>query len=97
MKQNCRRTFKSWWLKRTNLTNKVQECVVRFEDRNCATLIKRGLKRYGKVKVVDLGIFETRKIRARRGRNPSTGEIVKIRAYKKIKFRPTAPLKRAIC
>lgn len=59
--------------------------------------IKNGLKKHGKVKVVGLGIFETRKIPARAGRNPQSGEIVKIRSYTKIKFRPTASLKKAVC
>lgn len=58
--------------------------------------IQSGIVDHGKVKVVGLGIFETRKIPARPGRNPATGEIVKIRAYKKIKFRPTKSLKEAL-
>ena len=59
--------------------------------------IESGLLKYGKVKVVGLGIFETRKIPARPGRNPKTGEIMRIHAYTKIKFRPTKQLKSIIC
>ncbi|MGH7239250.1 MAG: HU family DNA-binding protein [Candidatus Saccharimonadales bacterium] len=59
--------------------------------------IKSGLLKHGKVKVVGLGIFETRRVPARPGRNPQTGDIVKIPSYIKIKFRPTKQLKEAIC
>lgn len=56
-----------------------------------------GLFEHGKIKVVGLGIFEMREIPARDGRNPKTGLIVTIGPYKKIKFRPTSVLKRAVC
>lgn len=59
--------------------------------------IKTGLIRHGKVKVIGLGIFERRKVPARRGRHPQTGEIVMIRSYHKLKFRPTQSLKDAVC
>ena len=55
--------------------------------------ITSGILKKGKVKVVGLGIFETRKIPSRTGRHPSTGEIVKFPAYIKVKFRPTKSLK----
>jgi nucleoid DNA-binding protein len=59
--------------------------------------IQKGLVRHGKVKVVGLGIFETREIPARPGRNPQSGMIVMIPSYLKIKFRPTKSLKEAVC
>lgn len=58
--------------------------------------IQSGLFRYGKVKVVGLGIFEVKTIEARRGRNPASGEIMLMPAYKKVKFKPTAALKKKI-
>lgn len=58
--------------------------------------IQAGLLRHRKVKVIGLGIFEVKKINARKGRNPATGEIVMMPAYKKVKFRPTAALKEKI-
>lgn len=59
--------------------------------------ISSGLSRFGKVKVVGLGIFELRKIPSRLGRHPLSGEIVKFKAYFKIKFRPTKSLKEKVC
>lgn len=59
--------------------------------------ITEGLLKYGKVKVVGLGIFETRNIPSRPGRHPKTGVPIKISAYTKIKFRPTSTLKSAVC
>lgn len=55
--------------------------------------IASGIIKHGKVKVIGLGIFETRRIPSRTGRHPSSGEIVKFPSYKKIKFRPTKSLK----
>jgi nucleoid DNA-binding protein len=55
------------------------------------------LLKHGKVKVVGLGIFEMREIPSRPGRNPKTGEIMQIKAYWKIKFRPTKQLKESVC
>lgn len=59
--------------------------------------LKRGLVKHGKVKVIGLGIFETREIPSRRGRNPQSGKIMMIPAYTKIKFRPTKSLKEMVC
>lgn len=59
--------------------------------------VRLGLMKHGKVKVVGLGIFETKEIPSRRGRNPKNGEIVMIPAYTKIKFRPTQSLKEVVC
>lgn len=59
--------------------------------------ISAGLSRYGKVKVVGLGIFELRKIPSRLGRHPLSGDIVKFKSYYKIKFRPTKSLKEKVC
>lgn len=78
------------------MANKKQRKIVKLPN-DIRFEIKKGLKRYGKVKVVGLGIFETREIPSRRGRNPKTGKIVMIRSYLKIKFRPTKSLKEAIC
>lgn len=77
------------------MANKKQKKIVDLPQ-NLRRAIKSGIIKEGKVKVIGLGIFETRRIPARPGRNPATGEIVKIRAYKKIKFRPTKALKEAL-
>ena len=75
--------------------NTKQKLVLRLPE-ELRDAIRRGIVRYGKVKVIGLGIFETRRINARPGRNPKTGEIVKIPAYTKIKFRATQSLKDAV-
>ena len=59
--------------------------------------IHGGLDMFGKVKVVGLGIFETKEVPSRPGRNPQTGEMMTIPSYYKIKYRPTASLKEKIC
>lgn len=58
--------------------------------------IRSGLVRFGKVKVIGLGVFETRKIPSRPGRHPVTGELLVVPSYYKVKFRPTKDIKRAI-
>lgn len=54
------------------------------------------LKKGDKIRVVGLGIFQVRKRPARMGRNPATGEQIKIKASKKIAFRAAKDLKEAI-
>jgi len=58
--------------------------------------IRKAIIEKGKVKITGLGIFETRQVKARRGRNPRTGAEIKIPAYTKIKFKPTASLKEGL-
>jgi DNA-binding protein HU-beta len=54
------------------------------------------LKKGNKIRVVGLGIFQVRKRPARMGRNPATGEAIKIKASKKIAFRAAKDLKMSI-
>ena len=49
-----------------------------------------------KVRVTGLGIFQVRARPARMGRNPATGEAIKIKASKKVAFRVAKDLKEAI-
>lgn len=77
------------------MSNKSQKCIVNL-PKELRSEIKSGILEHGKVKVIGLGIFETRKIPARAGRNPQNGEIVKIPSYWKIKFRPTKSLKESL-
>jgi hypothetical protein len=51
------------------------------------TLATRHLKRGDKIRLNGLGILQVRKRAARMGRNPATGEAIKINARKKIAFR----------
>ncbi len=54
------------------------------------------LKKNKKVGLYGFGTFEVVKCRARKGRNPATGEAIKIKASKRVRFRAGATLKRGI-
>src|SRR5476649_425562 len=59
-------------------------------------LITKHLKKGERVKIAGLGILQVRKRAARMGRNPGTGEKIKIKASKKVAFRVTKQLKMAV-
>ena len=61
-----------------------------------ASLITKHLKKGMRVKIAGLGILQVRKRAARMGRNPATGEAIKIKASKKVAFRAAKDLKMAI-
>jgi DNA-binding protein HU-beta len=54
------------------------------------------LKRGESVALIGFGTFTTRKRAARIGRNPRTGEAIKIPASKAVKFSAGAGLKKAV-
>jgi DNA-binding protein HU-beta len=60
------------------------------------TLTTKHLKKGDKIRLSGLGILQVRKRAARMGRNPATGEAIKIKASKKIAFRPAKELKEAV-
>ena len=60
------------------------------------TMITKHLKKGEKVKITGLGILQVRKRAARMGRNPATGEPIKIKASKKVAFRAAKELKEAV-
>jgi DNA-binding protein HU-beta len=60
------------------------------------TLTTRHLKKGDKIRLTGLGILQVRKGAATMGRNPATGEAIKIKASKKIAFRPAKELKEAV-
>jgi DNA-binding protein HU-beta len=60
------------------------------------TLTTRHLKKGDKIRLTGLGILQVRKRAARMGRNPATGEAIKINASKKIAFRAAKELKEAV-
>jgi len=55
--------------------------------------VKDGIKKDGKVQLVGFGTFTVKKRKARTGRNPQTGEQIKIKASKTIGFKPGKTLK----
>jgi DNA-binding protein HU-beta len=54
------------------------------------------LKKGDKIRLTGLGILQLRARPARMGRNPATGEAIKIKASKKIAFRPAKELKESV-
>lgn len=55
--------------------------------------IKKSLKKGDEVRIPDFGTFKVSKRKAREGRNPATGETIKIPASKVAKFAPSKGLK----
>jgi DNA-binding protein HU-beta len=58
--------------------------------------VKSTLKKSGSVSLVGFGTFSVTKRAARAGRNPRTGDVIKIKAAKVPKFRPGKALKDAL-
>ncbi len=52
-------------------------------------------KKTGRYAIGTFGIFTITKRAARMGRNPQTGEPIKIKASKSLRFKPSAQLKKA--
>jgi DNA-binding protein HU-beta len=74
------------------MSNKGAEAVISdFVD----TIVKY-LKKGERVRIGGLGIMQVKKRAARIGRNPATGEQMKIKASKKVAFRALKELKEAI-
>jgi DNA-binding protein HU-beta len=65
-----------------------------FDDFIALTV--KNLKKGNKVRINGLGIMQVRKRAARMGRNPATGEAIKIKASRKVAFRVAKDLKQAV-
>jgi len=59
-------------------------------------MITKHLKKGARIRLNGLGILQVRKRAARMGRNPATGEAIKIKASKKVAFRAAKELKEAV-
>ena len=55
--------------------------------------IAKGVAKKGSVQIVGFGSFKVASRKARTGRNPKTGEPIKIKASKTVRFVPSAALK----
>ena len=55
--------------------------------------IKETMKKGEEVRIPDFGVFKVAKRKAREGRNPATGETIKIAASKVAKFTPSKGLR----
>ena len=71
--------------------NQVQGVLDEFVE-----LLGKKLRKGDKIRVPSLGIFVVAKRAARMGRNPATGEAIKIKASKKVRFRVAKDLKDSI-
>jgi DNA-binding protein HU-beta len=60
------------------------------------SMITKHLKKGDRIRIGGLGILQVRKRPARMGRNPATGEAIKIKASKKVAFRAAKELKNSI-
>ncbi len=58
--------------------------------------VVKNLKKGNRIRIAGLGSLQVRKHAARKGRNPATGETMKIRAKKKVAFRAAKELKEAV-
>ncbi len=58
--------------------------------------IKKALKRGEKIQLVGFGSFQIKEKKARKGRNPQTGEEIVISARKVLKFKPGKSLQEAV-
>lgn len=56
----------------------------------------KGIKKNGRFSFPGFGTFTVRARAARKGRNPQTGETIKIKASKSIKFKAAPSLKRSL-
>jgi len=75
------------------------ECTGVAANRAAADLIAaivREMKKNGGFTLPSFGTFTVRKTKARKGMNPRTGEAVKIKAGKTVRFKASPNLKKAV-
>ena len=58
--------------------------------------IKRGVKRDGNVTLIGFGTFTVKSRKARMGRNPQTGEPIRIKASRTVGFKPGQAFKKMV-
>jgi DNA-binding protein HU-beta len=58
--------------------------------------IVKELRKSGKFTLPSFGTFVVRKTRARKGLNPKTGESIKVKAGKTVRFKASPALKKAV-
>ena len=78
--------------KETGLSKKDSEKAVKAFTET----VSKELKKKGKVQLVGFGTFEVSERAAREGRNPQSGEVMKIAASKAPKFKAGKALKDAV-
>ena len=88
-------------MNKTDLINEVAKAVSTKKEAQEAvdcvlSSITNSLKKGDTVTLVGFGTFKVMKRKARKGRNPQTGEEIKIKASKAPKFTPGKALKEAV-
>jgi DNA-binding protein HU-beta len=63
---------------------------------NLIEAIVKELKREGVFTVPSFGTFRVRRMAARKGRNPFTGEAMKVRASKTVRFKASPTLRKSV-
>jgi nucleoid DNA-binding protein len=58
--------------------------------------LAKGIKKDQNVQLIGFGTFKVAKRAARTGRNPKTGEAMKIKASKTVRFVPSSALKASV-
>jgi DNA-binding protein HU-beta len=58
--------------------------------------IAKQLKTAGKFTLPGFGTFATQKLKARKARNPGTGAVIKVKASKTVRFKPSLSLRKII-
>ncbi|HYZ21818.1 MAG TPA: HU family DNA-binding protein [Rhodopila sp.] len=58
--------------------------------------IVKELRRNGKFTLPSFGTFIVRKTKARKAMNPRTGEAIRVKAGKTVRFKPSPVLKKAV-
>ena len=61
-----------------------------------AANVTKALKKEGKITLTGFGTFSKSRRKAREGRNPQTGEKIKIKAHNVVTFKPGKKLKDAV-
>jgi DNA-binding protein HU-beta len=59
-------------------------------------LIKKTIKKESRFQVAGFGTFSVKKRKARTGRNPKTGDAIKIKASKTVGFKPAKEFKESL-
>jgi DNA-binding protein HU-beta len=88
-------------MKKTDLVNEVAKATLTKKEAAEAieiflSIIKKTLKKRDKVFISGFGTFSIVKRKARKGRNPKTGEAIKIAAKFTPKFKPAKAFKEAV-
>jgi DNA-binding protein HU-beta len=88
-------------MNKSELTEAVQKALGKDTSKRAAgdaveavlTSIAKGIKKDKAVQLIGFGTFKVVTRAARMGRNPKTGEAMKIKASKSVKFGPSSALK----